>query len=99
MTSHELHQTGPPGRTEAPGRGTARAERHGPRVQSVLVATVLGVLALVAGLVLGWPVLVLLSIIFTVVQMVMLAARAAVQRNDAKMSEKLAAKEIRRRSA
>ena len=65
----------------------------------MLVATVLGILALVAGLVLGWPVLVLLSIIFTVVQVIMLAARAAVQRNDAKMSEKLAAKEARRRGA
>ena len=65
----------------------------------MLVATVLGILALVAGLALGWPVLVLLSIIFTVVQVVMLAARAAVQRNDSKMSEKLAAKEARRRGA
>ena len=65
----------------------------------MLVATVLGILALVAGLVLGWPVLVLLSIVFTIVQVVMLASRAAVQRNDAKMSEKLAAKEARRRGA
>ena len=63
----------------------------------MLIATVLGLVALVAGLVLGWPVLVLLSIIFTVVQMVMLAAKTAVERNDVKMSAKLAAKEARRR--
>ncbi len=54
-------------------------------------------MALIAGLVLGWPVLVLLSIIFTVVQMVMLAAKTAVERNDVRMSAKLAAKEARRR--
>ena len=63
----------------------------------MLIATVLGLVALVAGLVLGWPVLVLLSIIFTVVQMVMLAAKTAVERNDVKMSAKLASKEARRR--
>jgi len=63
----------------------------------MLIATVLGLVALVAGLVLGWPVLVLLSIIFTAVQMMMLAARTAVERNDVKMSAKLAAKEARRR--
>ena len=63
----------------------------------MLIATVLGLVTLVAGLVLGWPVLVLLSIIFTVVQMVMLAAKTAVERNDVKMSAKLAAKEARRR--
>ena len=64
----------------------------------MLIATVLGLVALIAGLALGWPVLVLLSIIFTVVQMVMLAAKTAVERNDVKMSAKLAAKEARRRS-
>jgi hypothetical protein len=63
----------------------------------MLIATVLGLVALIAGLVLGWPVLVLLSIIFTVVQMVMLAAKTAVERNDVRMSAKLAAKEARRR--
>jgi hypothetical protein len=42
-------------------------------------------------------VLVLLSIIFTAVQMMMLAARTAVERNDVKLSAKLAAKEARRR--
>ena len=62
----------------------------------MLIATVLGLVALIAGLALGWPVLVLLSIIFTVVQMVMLAAKTAVERNDVKMSAKLAAKEARR---
>ena len=63
----------------------------------MLIATVLGLVALVAGLVLGWPVLVLLSIIFTAVQMMMLAARTAVERNDVKLSARLAAKEARRR--
>ena len=63
----------------------------------MLIATVLGLVALIAGLALGWPVLVLLSIICTVVQMVMLAAKTAVERNDVKMSAKLAAKEARRR--
>ncbi|HBA94816.1 MAG TPA: hypothetical protein DCZ35_03130 [Acidimicrobiaceae bacterium] len=63
----------------------------------MLIATLLGLVALVAGLAFGWPVLVLLSIVFTVVQMVMLAARTAVERNDVKMSAKLAAKEARRR--
>tara|TARA_B100000446_G_scaffold126353_1_gene118334 strand:+ start:32 stop:229 length:198 start_codon:yes stop_codon:yes gene_type:complete len=63
----------------------------------MLIATVLGLVALVAGLAFGWPVLVLLSIVFTVVQMMMLAARTAVERNDVKMSAKLAAKEARRR--
>lgn len=63
----------------------------------MLIATLLGLVALVAGLAFGWPVLVLLSIIFTVVQMVMLAAKTAVERNDVKMSAKLAAKEARRR--
>ena len=63
----------------------------------MLIATVLGLVALVAGLAFGWPVLVLLSIVFTVVQMMMLAAKTAVERNDVKMSAKLAAKEARRR--
>ena len=63
----------------------------------MLIATLLGLVALVAGLAFGWPVLVLLSIIFTVVQMVMLTAKTAVERNDVKMSAKLAAKEARRR--
>ena len=62
----------------------------------MLIATLLGLVALVAGLAFGWPVLVLLSIIFTAVQMMMLAARTAVERNDVKMSAKLAAKEARR---
>ena len=63
----------------------------------MLIATVLGLVALIAGLVLGWPVLVLLSIIFTVVQAIMLAAKTAVERNDVKLSAKLATKEARRR--
>ena len=63
----------------------------------MLISTLLGLAALVAGLAFGWPVLVLLSIIFTAVQMMMLAAKTAVERNDVKMSAKLAAKEARRR--
>ena len=63
----------------------------------MLIATVLGRVAGGAGLAFGWPVRVLLSIVFTVVQMMMLAARTAVERNDVKMSAKLAAKEARRR--
>ena len=63
----------------------------------MLIATLLGLVALVAGLAFGWPVLVLLSIVFTAVQMMMLAARTAVERNDVNMSDKLAAKEARRR--
>ena len=63
----------------------------------MLIATVLGLVALIAGLLLGWPVLVLLSIIFTAVQAIMLAAKTAVERNDVKLSAKLAAKEARRR--
>ena len=52
-------------------------------------------LALVIGLIIGWPVLVLLSIIFTIVQIVMLAAKTAVERNDVKVAERLAAKKAR----
>jgi FtsZ-interacting cell division protein ZipA len=63
----------------------------------MLIATVLGLVALVAGLVLGWPVRGRRSIIFTVGQMGMRAAKTAGERNDVKMSAKLAAKEARRR--
>ena len=47
------------------------------------------------GLIIGWPVLVLLSIIFTIVQIVMLTAKTAVERNDVKVAERLAAKKAR----
>jgi|TARA_B100000959_G_scaffold36337_2_gene34982 type III secretory pathway component EscV len=61
----------------------------------VIVSTAIGLLALVIGLIIGWPVLVLLSIIFTIVQIVMLAAKTAVERNDVKVAERLAAKKAR----
>ena len=41
----------------------------------MIVSTAVGLLALLVGLVIGWPVLVLLSIIFTVVQLVMVVVR------------------------
>lgn len=63
----------------------------------MIVSTVLGILALVVGLIIGWPVLVVLSIIFTIVQLVMLVAKTAVERNDVKVAERLAAKKARRR--
>ncbi|MBJ31635.1 MAG: hypothetical protein CL442_00675 [Acidimicrobiaceae bacterium] len=61
----------------------------------MIVSTGLGLLALVVGLVIGWPVLVLLSIVFTVVQLVMVVAKTAVERNDAKVADRIAAKQAR----
>ena len=61
----------------------------------MIVSTAIGLLALVIGLIIGWPVLVLLSIIFTIVQIVMLTAKTAVERNDVKVAERLAAKKAR----
>jgi type III secretory pathway component EscV len=61
----------------------------------VIVSTVVGLVALVVGLIIGWPVLVALSIIFTIVQFVMLAAKTAVERNDVKVAERLAQKQAR----
>ncbi len=61
----------------------------------MIVSTAIGLLALVIGLIIGWPVLVLLSIIFTIVQIVMLTAKTAVSRNDVKVAERLAAKKAR----
>lgn len=61
----------------------------------MIVSTAIGLLALVTGLIIGWPVLVLLSIIFTIVQIVMLTAKTAVERNDVKVAERLAAKKAR----
>jgi len=63
----------------------------------VIVSTVVGLLALVVGLVIGWPVLVALSIIFTIVQLAMVVAKTAVQRNDIRIAEQLAAKQRRHR--
>ncbi len=61
----------------------------------MIVSTLLGLIALVIGFIIDWPVLVLLSIIFTIVQLVMLAAKTAVERNDVKVAERLAAKQAR----
>ena len=61
----------------------------------MIVSTVIGLVALVVGLIIGWPVLVALSIIFTIVQFVMLAAKTAVERNDMKVAERLAEKQAR----
>ena len=61
----------------------------------MIVSTVVGLVALVVGLIIGWPVLVALSIIFTIVQFMMLAAKTAVERNDVKVAERLAEKQAR----
>ena len=61
----------------------------------MIVSTGLGLLALLVGLVIGWPVLVLLSILFTVVQLVMVVAKTAVERNDVKVADRIAAKQAR----
>ena len=66
-------------------------------MRPVIVSTAAGLLALVVGLVLGWPVLVALSIIFTFVQLVMVVAKTAVQRNDTRIAEQLATKQERHR--
>ena len=66
-------------------------------MRPVIVSTVVGLLALVVGLVIGWPGLVALSIIFTIVQLAMVVAKTAVQRNDVRIAEQLAAKEKRHR--
>lgn len=63
----------------------------------MIVSTAIGLLALVVGLVIGWPVLVALSIIFTIVQLAMVVAKTAVQRNDIRIAEQLAAKQRRHR--
>lgn len=61
----------------------------------MIVSTAVGLLALLVGLVIGWPILVLLSIIFTVVQLVMVVAKTAVERNDVKVADRIAAKQAR----
>ena len=63
----------------------------------MIVSTAIGLLALVIGLVIGWPVLVALSIIFTIAQLAMVVAKTAGQRNDVRIAEQLAAKEKRHR--
>ena len=63
----------------------------------MIVSTAVGLLALVVGLVLGWPVLVALSISFTFVQLGMVVAKTAVQRNDVRIAEQLATKQEQHR--
>ena len=61
----------------------------------MIVFTVVGLVGVVVVLIIGLPVLVALSIIFTLVQFVMLAAKTAVERNDVKGAERLAEKQAR----
>ena len=62
----------------------------------MIVTTFVGLVSLVIGLLIGWPVLVALSAIFVVVQVMMLSARTVVQRNDRRMAERLEDKRRRR---
>jgi len=55
----------------------------------VIVTTFVGLTVLLVGLLVGWPVLTALSAIFVVVQVLMIVARAAVERNDRRLSERL----------
>ena len=55
----------------------------------MIVTTFVGLAVLLVGLLVGWPVLTTLSTIFVVVQVLMIVARAAVERNDRRLSERL----------
>ena len=55
----------------------------------MIVTTFVGLAVLLVGLLVGWPVLTTLSAIFVVVQVLMIVARAAVERNDRRLSERL----------
>jgi urea transporter len=55
----------------------------------VIVTTFVGLAVLLVGLLVGWPVLTTLSAIFVIVQVLMIVARAAVERNDRRLSERL----------
>ena len=55
----------------------------------MIVTTFVGLTVLLVGLLVGWPVLTALSAIFVVVQALMIVARAAVERNDRRLSERL----------
>ena len=55
----------------------------------MIVTTFVGLTVLLVGLLVGWPVLTALSAIFVVVQALMIIARAAVERNDRRLSERL----------
>lgn len=55
----------------------------------MIVTTFVGLAVLLVGLLVGWPVLTTLSAIFVIVQVLMIVARAAVERNDRRLSERL----------
>ena len=55
----------------------------------MIVTTFIGLAVLLVGLLVGWPVLTTLSAIFVIVQVLMIVARAAVERNDRRLSERL----------
>ena len=55
----------------------------------MIVTTFVGLTVLLVGLLVGWPVLTTLSAIFVIVQVLMIVARAAVERNDRRLSERL----------
>ena len=55
----------------------------------MIVTTFVGLAVLLVGLLVGWPVLTTLSAIFVVVQVLMIVARAAVERNGRRLSERL----------
>ena len=55
----------------------------------MIVTTFVGLTILLVGLLVGWPVLTTLSAIFVIVQVLMIVARAAVERNDRRLSERL----------
>jgi len=54
----------------------------------MLVVTLFGLTSLIVGLVIGWPILVTLSIIFVFVQVIMTIAKYAVKYNDDRLIER-----------
>ena len=50
--------------------------------------TLFGLTSLIIGLVIGWPILVALSIIFVFVQVIMTIAKYAVKYNDDRLTER-----------
>ncbi|MDP6177783.1 MAG: hypothetical protein QGG81_08205 [Acidimicrobiales bacterium] len=58
----------------------------------MIVTTFVAIGVLIVGLLIGWPVLVTLSAIFVAVQLLMIGARATVERNDRRLAARLAAR-------
>ena len=54
----------------------------------MLVVTLFGLTSLIVGLIIGWPILVALSIIFVFVQVIMTIAKYAVKYNDDRLIER-----------